>query len=447
MPRRYSSAPRKKSRSSKSSSSPKSPQVARSTPTAPATDAISIQLCLDRDETILLLQDKIRSFAIDVGLRVAQRLLIEDVDRLCGPRSQRDPDRTAVRHGQQPGVVTIAGQKIRVTRPRVRSVDKGTELPLPMYELMQREEAMPEAALKRMVHGVSCRNYEKVIEAAQDGFGVKRSSISRAFVKASAQEVAAFAERRFDGERFVAIFVDGVEYAGEMMIVALGVLPTGDKQILGIRQGATENAAVTTALLENLVERGVRVEVPTLFVLDGAKALRAAVNRVWGQMAVIQRCQVHKKRNVQAHVPDRYKEELNRRLTAAYTEPHHATAIAHLEGTVRWLSKINHDAAASLSEGLEETLTVTRLGLGKTLRRTFATTNAIESALSMARRMTNRVTKWRDGDMRHRWCTAALRDGEKRFKRVKGYRELGKLVEALESYVASTQDIRPSKLA
>jgi len=140
---------------------------------------------------------------------------------------------------------------------------------------------------------------------------------------------------------------------------------------------------------------------------------------------------VHKKRNVQAHVPDRHKEKLNRRLKAAYTESHYATAIALLEGTVRWLSKINHDAAASMSEGLEETLTVTRLGLGKTLHRTFATTNAIESALSMARRMTNRVTKWRDGDMRHRWCTAALRDGGKRFKRVKGYRELGKLVEAL----------------
>jgi putative transposase len=374
-------------------------------------------------------------------------LLIDDVERLCGPRSQRDPARTAVRHGQQPGVVTIAGQKIPITRPRVRSVDKQAEVALPMYELLQREGAMPAAALKQMVHGVSCRNYEKVIEAASDGFGVKRSSISRAFVTASAEQVAAFAERRFDGQRFVAIFVDGVEYAGETMVVALGVLSTGEKQILGIRQGATENAAVTTALLESLVERGVNSQEPTLFVLDGGKALRAAVQRVWGKMAVIQRCQVHKKRNVRAHVPDRHKDELNQRLKRAYTEPHYATAVAHLEGTVRWLSKINHDAAASMSEGLEETLTVTRLGLGIALRRTFATTNPIESALSIARRMTSRVRKWRDGDMRHRWCTAALMNGEKRFYRVKGFSGLNGMVEALESYVASTQGDRPSKLA
>jgi putative transposase len=297
------------------------------------------------------------------------------------------------------------------------------------------EFAPVQAVLRRTVRGVSTRDYEGVIDVARDGFGVAKSSISRSFVRASAADVKALAERRFDGERFAVVMIDGVEYAGETMVVALGITEDGTKRVLGLRQGATENAAVCTALLEDLRERGLETGRPTLFVLDGAKALHAAVTRVWGKNAVIQRCQVHKRRNLKAHVPEKHWPELERRLSEAYHETHYATAKASLEGTARWLDRLNADAAASLREGLEETLTVVRLGMPGSLRRTLATTNPIESALSVTRRVTARVTRWRDGDMRRRWCVAGLLRAEEKFRRVKGHRAMPALLKALEVWV------------
>ena len=286
-----------------------------------------------------------------------------------------------------------------------------------------------------MVRGVSTREYEYVVDVARDGFGVAKSSVSREFVRASAAEVKALAERRFDGQRFPVVMIDGVEYAGETMVVAMGITVDGTKRILGLRQGATENAVVCTALLEDLRERGLDTTQPTLLVLDGSKALHAAARRIWGQNAVIQRCQVHKKRNVKAHVPEKHWPELDRRLGTAYQESDYEAAKQSLEGTAKWLSRINPDAAASLREGLEETLTVVRLGVSVALRRTLATTNPIESALSVTRRVTARVTRWRDGDMRQRWCAAGLLRAEAKFRRVKGHRALPTLLTALESLV------------
>jgi transposase-like protein len=406
-----------------------------------------LQLTLEPNEVIELLQDSLHTFAVEMGLKVAACLLRDEVQRLCGSRYERSATRTVTRHGSQSGVVTIAGQKLPIERPRVRSVDQRQEIPLAAYDLLQQPDAMPEAALKRMVHGVSCRNYERAVDVAREGYGVKRSSVSRAFVEASKQELTALAERNFHDRRMVAIYIDGVEFAGEMMVVAVGVSERGQKFVLGLRQGATENTVVTTALLEDLADRGVSPTLPTLFVLDGSKALHAAVTRVWGRMAVIQRCQVHKKRNVRAHTPFKHWDELDRRLGEAYGHADHATAQALLEGTVSWLAKINRDAAASLQEGLEETLTVTRLGLGRVLRRSFATTNVIEATFRMVRRMTNRVTRWQDGDMRHRWCTSALADAEGRFRNVNGWRQLGTLVEALEARVCAADTRRSCKTA
>jgi putative transposase len=286
-----------------------------------------------------------------------------------------------------------------------------------------------------MVRGVSTREYEEVVDTARDGFGVGKSSVSREFVRASADDVKALAERRFDGDRFAAVMVDGVEYAGETMVVALGVSDDGMKRVLGLRQGATENAEVCAALLEDLAGRGLDAGRPTLFVLDGSKALHAAVTRVWGTNAVIQRCQVHKRRNVKGHVPERHHAELERRLSEAYHETDHATAKRSLEGTARWLDRLNADAGSSLREGLEETLTVVKLGVPGVLRRTLSTTNPIESALSVTRRVTARVTRWRDGDMRRRWCVAGLLRAESKFRRVKGHRHMPTLLNALESLV------------
>lgn len=394
-----------------------------------------IPVPLDREQVLAAIHQELHGLATELGLLVAGQLLEEEVTQRCGPRYQRQPHRDCTRYGHQAGVITLAGQKLPLRKPRVRSAVGRGEIELETYACLQRDEAMPEATLRRLVRGVSCRDYQEVIERAADGFGVNKSSVSRAFVRASAAEVERLCQRRFDDARFLAIFIDGVEYAGETMVVALGVTQQGEKRLLGLRQGATENTAVCSSLLEELRERGLRTDQPTLFVLDGAKALTAAVQRVWGRQALIQRCQQHKKANVQAHVPEAQWPEIKRRLEEAYRQQSYAQAKAQLQGTVKALERISPDAAASLREGLEETLTVVRLQLAEPLRRTLATTNPIESALSMARTATARVKRWRAGDMRQRWCAAGLLRAESKFHRVRGHRHLADLKRALEAMV------------
>jgi putative transposase len=402
-------------------------------PANPPGPGREIQLPLDRDELFALMQDSLESLAIELGMLVASSLLEDEVTRLCGPRYERRAGRRHTRYGHQRGVATLAGQKLWIERPRVRHTNGGGEAELATYARLQSPDAMPQAVLRRMVRGVSTRDYEQVVDLARDGFGVAKSSVSRDFVRASAGCVKALAERRFDGVTFPVIMIDGVEYAGETMIVALGIIADGTKRILGLRQGATENAAVCVALLEDLQERGLDTSRPTLLVLDGAKALRAAVRRVWGKNAVIQRCQLHKKRNIKAHVLEKHWPELDRQLSAAYHESDYETAKRSLETTANWLGRLSPDAAASLREGLEETLTVVKLGLPEALRRTLATTNPIESALSVTRRVTSRVTRWQDGDMRQRWCVAGVLRAESKFRRIKGHRLMPVLLKALEN--------------
>ena len=401
----------------------------------------ALQLSFDRQEILDLLQDSLDTFAIEIGRRVAVGLLVDEVEELCGPKHQwGQQGRTATRHGSQPGYVCVGGQKLAIQRPRVRSTQGGGEVPLSRYGDLQRLDALPQGFLRRMVRGVSTRDYEGVIDLATEGFGVKRSSVSRGFVRASAASLAEWSQRSLAGTRYVAVFIDGVEYAGETLVVALGLAPDGHKQVLGLRQGATENAQVVTSLLEELHERGLDTRQPTLFVLDGAKALVAGVKRLFGRNALIQRCQIHKRRNVKAHLAERDHEELDRRLSAAYGETSYKKARATLENTVRWLRKVNPDAAAILQEGLEETLTVIRLGVPEALRRTLSSTNVIESALGVTRHVTARVKRWRDGDMRKRWCAAGLMRAEEKFRRVKGYRQIPQLLAALD---ATQLDAKP----
>jgi transposase-like protein len=399
------------------------------------TQAREVQLPLDIETLVELSRQSLSSFAVEVGLKVAQCLLEDEVRQRCGQRHERLADRRQTRFGHQRGFITIAGQKVPVAKPRVRYTDDRGEAELERYALLQSPEALPQAALAHLVNGVSTRRYERVVQLARAGFGVKKSSVSRGFVRASAQEVEQFAQRRFDNERFAVIFIDAQPYAGEMLVTALGITTAGEKRLLGLRQGATENATVVTSLLEELRERGVRTDVPTLFVLDGAKALHAAVIRVWGKFAVIQRCQVHKRRNVAAHLPEKHHEELGRRLNAAYHETSANQALTLLRAAVKWLRRMSPAAAASLEEGLEETLTVVRLGVPELLRKTLSTTNPIESAFSVAESVTRRVKRWRDGDMRQRWCVAGLLDAEGRFNRVKGHKHLPQLLTALDRLV------------
>jgi len=406
-----------------------------------------VQLPLDVEALLEMTREALSSFAVEMGLKVAQCLLEDEVTQRCGERHERLPGRHQTRFGHQRGFVTIASQKVPVNKPRVRYTDDRGEAELERYALLQSPDAMPQAALDHLVNGVSTRRYEQVVQLAREGFGVKKSSVSRGFVRASAKEVERLAQRRFDDERFAVIFLDAQPYAGEMMVVALGITTSGEKRLLGLRQGATENATVVTSLLEELRSRGVRTDVPTLFVLDGAKALSAAVVRVWGKFAVVQRCQVHKRRNVEAHLPDKHHEELRQRLNAAYHETNVTQARTLLAATVKWLRKISPAAAASLEEGLDETLTVVRLGVPELLRKTLSTTNPIESAFSVAESVTRRVKRWRDGDMRERWCVAGLLDAESRFNRIKGYKHLPQLLAALDRILATTTLDTQRKLA
>lgn len=398
----------------------------------------AIQLMLDPAELIRQFQASVHTLGVEIGRMVASKLLEDEVQQICGERYERVVGREASRHGRQRGWITIGGQKLPIERPRVRA---GEELPLKRYEWMQREEAMPEAALQRMVRGVSTRDYAGVIDAAREGFGIRRSSVSRAFIESSRREVEELMNSRFDGTRFPAIFIDGVEYADTIMVVALGLTEDGQKRILGFREGASENAEVCKSLIDDLCERGLCREQATLFVLDGSKALRKAVLAAWGRYAIIHRCQVHKKRNIQAHVPKRHWDEIRRRLNEAYNETDYGRALKILKNTAALLDRISPDAAASLREGLEETLTLIRLGVPRELMVHLASTNIIESALSTSRKVARNVKRWRSGDMRRRWCAAGLLVAQSKFRRVKGHNYMKQFVEILDRAVDVKQSL------
>ena len=387
------------------------------------------------DDLVAEIPEHLDYIAIECAVSVAEELMEEEVNELCGERYRRDPARDATRYGSQAGSITIAGRKVSLKKPRVRSTEGVGEVELESYEKLKRSGAMNEAVMESLIRGVSSRDYAGVVTASCAGFGMTKSSVSRRFMKASAEKLRELCERRFDEFRFVAIFIDGVVYAGATMLAAIGVTSEGYKKVLGLRQGATENAEVCKSLLANIVERGVDAGQPTLFVLDGSKALKAAVEHLFGKYAVIQRCRFHKKENVRAHIPNYSREELNGKMNDAYYEGNYQKALSKLQATASWLEQINPDAAASLREGMEETLTITKLKVPQDLRASFATTNPIESTFSSVRRLTHRVSNWRNGDMRHRWCATGLLIAESKFRKLKGYRNIPKLIRALQKLV------------
>lgn len=397
---------------------------------------------LSREERMALIQDGLNRYACQLGLLAAQELLEADIQELCGERHERQPGRRASRWGSQYGTVILAGRKVPIRKPRARMKDGG-EVLLETYRKLQDSQAMPQSVLRRMIRGVSCREYEGCLEPLVEGFGMKRSSVSRSFVKATAQQMKALGERRFEGQEFVAVFIDGVPYGGEMLVVALGVKSgknAGEKVILGLRQGATENAQVCTDLLTDLRERGLSFDNPMLFVLDGSKALASAVKRLCGEKGQIQRCQQHKTRNVLGYLADKYHDDIRSRMAEAYACKDVREGEKRLHTLGAWLTRINPDAATSLREGLEETLTVAKLGLPALLAKSLVTTNPIESAFSVAGKVTGRVKRWRGGDMRQRWATAGLMRAEGAFKRLKGYKEIPILQAALRRCTVNNVD-------
>jgi transposase-like protein len=385
------------------------------------------------------------AFSVGIGLAVLDELFEAEVGRLAGPKGKHDPGRRAYRHGHEPRQVTLGGRRVQVTKPRVRSVDE-EEIELRTFRTFATRDLLNEAALGRMLAGLSTRRYAAGLEPVGqvEARATSKSAISHRFIQGTERKLADLFGRDLSQLDVVAMFIDGVELAEHCVVVALGVDADGRKHPLGLWEGTTENKTVCTALLGNLIERGLHVEQPRLFVIDGGKAIRAAVVSTFGTYAVIHRCREHKRRNVLEHLPQAERMFVSRKLNKAWSEPDARRAAAQLCALAKHLETKHPGAAASLLEGLEETLTVTRLGLSGSLLDTFKSTNPIESMISIARDVTGNVKRWKNGKMVVRWMAAGLLDAEKRFRRVKGYRDLPMLRVALRKYHQGLESTRRS---
>jgi putative transposase len=370
---------------------------------------------------------------IPIGLQAVQELLQAEVVRLAGARHQRAGRRPGcVRWGQQRGSIYLADQKLPVTHTRVRDRARNREVPLQSYHALQTPRAADAGLFRKVLLGLSCRDYAAAAEAVPPAFGLSASTVSRRFIQASAKQLQALQERDLGAYDIVALVLDGKTFAQDRMVIALGVTLTGEKIVLGFVQTATENEKVCSAFLRELVERRLRVERSLLVVLDGAKGLRAAVTSVLGAQAAVQRCQWHKRENVVAYLPKTLQDPWRRKLQAAYERPSYAEAKAALLRCRPELRLLNASAVTSLDEGLEETLTLHRLGVFRELGISLKTTNCLESLNSLVEQRVAKVDHWRSSDQKQRWLAAALLDIEPRLRRIKGFRALPLLRVALE---------------
>ncbi len=378
--------------------------------------------------------------AVDELIDVAGRATIEAVlalsaRALAGPKHPGKRSGRAIGwHGQQDGVVSLAERKLRISKPRLRQKGKGKsrEVEIPAYAAMRTHSRIGGRMLDILMRGVSTRNYREVLPEMAETVGVSKSTISREFIEASEKALKELAERRFDDTDILIVYIDGIVFSGHHVIVAIGVDGEGHKHVLGLRDGASENATVCTALLEDLVERGVKPGRRRLFVIDGSKALRKAIDAVYGQENPVQRCRNHKRKNVLDYVPDSMKDTVKATMNAAYRLDADE-GMARLEELAKMLERLHPSAAGSLREGLAETFTVNRLGLPGALRRCLCTTNVIESPNSGIRRRTGRVSRWTDGSMVLRWVASALLETEKSFRRIMGCEQLWMLKSYLDN--------------
>jgi putative transposase len=384
------------------------------------------------------------ALSVGVGLGVLDELMGEEVEEVCGPRGKHDPERVAYRHGTDDGEVTLGGRRVALERPRMRSKDGEAEVPLRTYEHFASRDALSAAVMERMLAGVSARRYRRVQEPVGTGVesgarSTSKSSISRTFVARTRENLETLMSRRLDDVRLAVLMLDGIELKGRTNVVALGITTDGVKVPVGLWEGSTENKTVATALLSDLVDRGLDVEQGVLVVIDGAKALRAAVRAVLGERTPVQRCVRHKERNVVEHLPERDRPALKRRLRRAWARDDHRQALDELGALAGELERSHPGAAASLREGLEETLTVTRLGVKGALKRTLESTNPCESMIECVRRSARNVKRWQNGEMCLRWTAAGMLEAERQFRRIIGYRDLAKLAVAVEREVTLPQ--------
>ena len=400
----------------------------------------AVQMVLPMAEMVGWLRQGVGALIRQAGLRVMELLMEEEVRERVGERSQPQPDRTANRWGKERGFCVVMGQKVPIDRPRVRTTDD-QEVQLGSYEMFHRGEPLTETVWEKLMLGLSTRTYGRAVREFAEAYGLEKSAISEHFIEASREKLKALMERRLDKLRLCALLIDATPFAGQQMVVALGISQDGRKTILGIRQGATENATVVGELLGDLMNRGLDLSEPRLYVLDGGKALHAAVKRYAGESVPIQRCQVHKRRNVLDHLTDEQKPLVAKKLNAAYALEDYAAAKQALNTLHRELMDLNPSAARSLGEGLEETLTVHRLHVPPQLRKTLASTNVIESAFAIVERVCANVKRWHAGDQRERWVGSGLLIAEKQFRRVQGHKQIPVLLRELEALVPSKSEV------
>jgi putative transposase len=397
----------------------------------------AVQMVLPMAEMVGWLRKGVGELIRQAGLQLMELLMQAEVEELAGKRSQRQTDRAATRWGSERGYCVVMGQKVPVQRPRVRS-HEDKEIRLGSYELFHRGEPLNETVWEKLMLGLSTRHYGEAVRQFTEAYGLEKSAVSDHFIEASRAKLQEMIERRLDQLRLCALLIDATAFQGQQMVAALGIAQNGQKTILGIRQGATENATVVGERLGDLVSRGLDFSQPLLYVLDGGKALTAAVKKHAGEDAAIQRCQVHKRRNVLDHLAEEHKPTVAQRLNAAYALEDYAAAKQALERLHRELMDLNPSAARSLREGMEETLTVHRLRVPMQLRKTLASTNVIESAFSIVEQVCKNVKRWHGGDQRERWVGSGLLIAQQQFRRIIGYKQIPVLIREL-------QDRAPSK--
>jgi transposase-like protein len=384
------------------------------------------------------------ALSVGVGLGVLEELMAEEVEDVCGPKGKHDPDRSAYRHGTDDGAVTLGGRRVAVQRPRMRTKDTEEEVPCRTYEHFTSRDQLSRVVLERMLAGVSTRRYRRVQEPVGERVeatarSTSKSAVSRTFVARTKEALIELMARPLADVRLAVLMIDGVGLKDHTCVVALGITTDGVKIPLGLWEGSTENKTVTSELLSNLVARGLDVEQGVLVVIDGAKALRAAVNDVLGKRTPVQRCQIHKQRNVLDHLADRDRDLVKRRLRRAWAESDYERALEQLTTLASELDRSHPGAAASLREGMAETLTVTRLGVKGSLKKTLASTNPCESMIECVRRSARNVKYWQNGEMCLRWTAAGMLEAEQQFRRIIGYKDLAKLAARVEREVALHQ--------
>ena len=379
------------------------------------------------------------ALSVGVGLGVVHELMELEVTEVVGPKGKHDPDRVAKRHGHEDGSMTLGGRRVQISRPRMRTADDEHELPVATYEYFADRDPLTRAVMDRMLAGVSTRRFAGVgepvgVDVEQKSASTGKTAVSDMFITRTRTALSELMSRRLEDVRLAVMMLDGIEIAERTHVVALGISTDGVKIPLGLWEGSTENATVVGMLLADLVDRGLDPEQAILFVIDGSKALRRAIKDVFGEHALVHRCHRHKERNVCELLPERERDAVRARIRAAWALADPELAKQRLELLASELERSWPDAAASLREGMEETLTLMSLGITGQLAKTLCSTNPCESMIEVVRHTHRNVKRWRDGDMRKRWTAAGMLQAEQQFRRIVGYRHLATLVIAIERH-------------